>query len=91
MKLTCVRQRRKRETCGPGDSLGRRLRACRGRGALQIDQVFDSSAEGLQLVQVVHDLGTGPIGGADEFAADYTIFVDDVGFGEFERSIKRVG
>ena len=55
------------------------------------DAVFDSNIgesirlvtrhERLQLAQEFHYLGGGPVDGADEFAAEDALAVDDVGFG----------
>src|SRR5271166_1152818 len=52
----------------------------------------DTSESNLQrecskLVQVVHDLGVGPVDGADEFAANDAILVDDVGLGKLEGAV----
>ena len=35
----------------------------------------------LEMGEVAGDLGTGPILGVHEFAAEQAVFVDDVGFG----------
>lgn len=33
-----------------------------------------------EVFQIIHDFGTGPVLWADEFAADFALAVDDVGF-----------
>ena len=37
-------------------------------------------AGGLEAFEVATDFGVGPVGGADEFAADDSVAIDDVGF-----------
>lgn len=41
----------------------------------------------LEVIEVVDDLGTGPVLGGDKFSAQNTFAVDDVGFGDLDGSI----
>lgn len=43
---------------------------------------------GLEAVEVGADFGVGPVGVADDFAADYAFAVDDVGFGPAISAVK---
>ena len=40
------------------------------------------------LLRIIRDLGAGPIHGADEFAADYSVAVDDIGFRPAEGAVE---
>src|SRR6185437_15284842 len=44
----------------------------------------------LQLLQVRHDLGAGPVLRRDEFAAEHAISVDDIAFGDLESAVEAV-
>ncbi len=44
----------------------------------------------LQLGQIVQDFRLTPVDGADKFAAQNALAIDDVGLGEFEGSVKVV-
>jgi len=44
----------------------------------------------LEVLEVVLDLGAGPVLGTDEFAAEVSVAVDDVGFGDLGGAVKGV-
>jgi len=45
----------------------------------------------LELAKVIRDFGTGPLHGANEFAADYTAAINDVGFRPAEGAVQIAG
>ena len=62
---------------------------CEGVGGEQV--LTGSDAASLKLIEVVHDFGIGPVGGADKLAPDDSILVDNVRLGKLKRPVQNVG
>ena len=45
----------------------------------------------LQLIHVLDDVGRSPVGRADELAQDFSVSIDDIGFGISEGAINVAG